>query len=220
MLIMEKQEKKTPTVEQVMEYRTWFDNLTDEAMAKISAFEREYNVFTHVYEEKGGYGVKDICGEVLIPAMFDKIACVFSDEYRNWAVPVVKDGMMALVASDGKGTLLTPLEYDNIHFYLGYYYLFKDGKEGLACVDGNILVPAEMDEVYAPFNSLVAFAKDGKYGFTMMGTGVITEPIYDEHELDESDTLVVVKDGVRGYLDENGAFTLDRDESFFNANCW
>ena len=53
MLIMEKQEKKTPTVEQVMEYRTWFDNLTDEAMAKISAFEREYNLFTHVYEEKG-----------------------------------------------------------------------------------------------------------------------------------------------------------------------
>ena len=121
---MEMQEKKTPTVEQVMEYRTWMSKLTDESMEKITAFEREYDVFTKIYEEDGHYGVKDACGEVLMPALFDDIASTFMDECRRWAVPVVNDGKMALVAPDGKGTLLIPFDYDKIHFYFGFFYLF------------------------------------------------------------------------------------------------
>lgn len=218
---MDKQVKNPPAVEQVIEFRTWLDNLDDEAiMAKANAFLQEYDLSTQIYEEDGRYGVKDICGEVLVPAMFDEITCCFDDESRYWAVPAVKDGKMALVAADGKGTLLTPFEYDAINFHFCYYYPIKDGKQGLADVSGRIFIPAEMDQVYEPFNSLVAFAKDGKYGFSMLGTDLITEPIYDDHELDESDTLVVVKDGVRGYIDEHGAFTLDRDESYFNGNWW
>ena len=213
------QEKKTSTVEQVMEYRTWTSKLTHESMAKISAFEQEYDVFTQAFEENGRYGVKDACGEVLVPAQFDDISCTFSDSYRHWAVPVVNEGKMALVASDGKGTLHTPFEYDKIHFYEGYYYLIKDDKMGLATVGGRILVPAAMDKVYEPFNDLIMFEKDGKYGFSMLGSDVLTEAIYDDYEVGDDEYLIVEKDGVRGYLDEEGHFTTESDDSFFYAGC-
>ena len=217
---MEKQVKKIPAVEQVIEFRTWLDNLDDEAiMVKANAFLQEYDLSTQIYEENGLYGVKDICGEVLVPAMFDEITCCFDDMSRHWAVPAVKDGKMALVASDGKGTLLNPFEYDAINYYFCYYYLIKDGKMGLASVGGYILVPAEMDKVYEPFNSLVAFEKDGKYGFSMLGSDVITEAIYDDYEVGDDEYLIVVKDGVRGYLDEQGHFTTESDDSFFYAGC-
>ena len=216
---MEMQEKKTPTVEQVMEYRTWMFKLTDESMEKITAFEREYDVFTKIYEEDGHYGVKDACGEVLVPALFDDIASTFMDECRRWAVPVVNDGKMALVTPDGKGTLLIPFDYDKIHFYFGFFYLIKEGKMGLADVSGRILVPAEMDKVYEPFNDLIVFAKEGKYGFSMLGSDVLTESIYDDYEVGDDEYLIVVKDGVRGFLDEEGRFTTESDDSFFYAGC-
>lgn len=216
---MEMQEKKTPSVEQVMEYRTWLSKLTDESIAKITAFEQEYNVFTQAFEENGRYGVKDACGEVLVPALFDDIASTFKDECRKWAVPVVNGGKMALVAPDGKGTLRTPFEYDKIHFYECYYYLIKDDRMGLSSVGGHILVPAKMDKVYEPFNDLIVFAKDGKYGFSMLGSDVITEAIYDDYEVGDDEYLIVVKDGVRGYLDEEGHFTTESDDRFFYAGC-
>ena len=216
---MENQEKKLPTAEQVMEYRTWMSKLTDESMSKITAFEQEYDVFTQVYEENGRYGVKDACGEVLVPAQFDDIAVTFMDECRKWAVSVVNDNKMALVAPDGKGTLLTPCEYDEIHFYQCYYYLIKDGKMGLASAGGHLLVPAEMDKVYESFNDLIAFTKDGKYGFSMLGTDIVTEAIYDEYEIDDHEYLIVQREGVEGYLDEEGRFTTESDDAFFNARC-
>lgn len=216
---MKNQEKKTPTVEQVVEYRTWMSKLTDESMEKITAFEREYDVFTKVYEEDGRYGVKDACGEVLVPALFDDIASTFMDECRRWAVPVVNGDKMGLVAPDGKGTLLIPFDYDKIHFYFGFFYLIKEGMMGLADVSGRILVPAEVDKVYEPFNDLIVFEKDDKYGFSMLGSDVLTEAIYEDYEVGDDEYLIVVKDGVRGYLDEEGRFTTESDDSFFYAGC-
>ena len=134
-------------------------------------------------------------------------------------MPVVNGGKMALVAPDGKGTLRTPFEYDKIHFYECYYYLIKDDRMGLSSVGGHILVPAKMDKVYEPFNDLIVFAKDGKYGFSMLGSKALTEAIYEDYEVGDDEYLIVVKDGVRGYLDEEGYFTTESDDSFFYAGC-
>jgi hypothetical protein len=68
-----------------------------------------------------------------------------------------------------------------------------------------------------PFNDLVSFEKDGKYGFAMMDMGVITDPVYDDSDMDSDNYLEVVKDGVKGYIDEEGNFTANKDERFFST---
>lgn len=206
-------EKKTPTATQMAEYRQWCKTAVLEAdYKKISEFNEEYEVFTQVYVEGGKKGVKDAVGEVLIPALYDDVTYTFADSFRHMAVPVVRAGKLALAASDGKGTLLTDFEYDGIRFEEGYYYLFKDKKQGLAISGGNVVIPAEMDQVYVPWNELVVFEKDGKYGFAIIGSDFISEAVYEECEIDNDEYLQVRLEGVWGYIDENGQFTTDPDE--------
>ena len=68
-------------------------------------------------------------------------------------------------------------------------------------------------------NDLVVFTKDGKNGFAMLGTGLVTEAEYEDYELTDNDYLKVFKDGQAGYIDAEGKFTEDEDEMFFNADC-
>ena len=212
-------EKKIPTVTQMKEYRQMRKTMTSQAdYDKVLAFEQEYDVFTQVYSENGKLGVKDAIGEVLVPAIFDEIAYTYSDSCRGFAVPVIKDGKMALVAPDGKGTMLTEAIYDQIRFCDCSFILYKDGKQGLATGGGLVVVPAEMDEVFLPMNGLVVFTKDGKNGFAMSGTGLITEPEYDDFEITDGEYVKVFKNGEEGYIDEEGHFTTDEDMRFFHAD--
>ena len=101
-------EKKIPTAQQMKEYRDLRGSMTTESdFEKVQAFENEYDIFTQVFTENGKMGVKDALGEVLVPAEYDEIGCTFADYCRGFAVPVVRDGKMALVSPDGKGTLKT-----------------------------------------------------------------------------------------------------------------
>ena len=214
-------EKKIPTTQQMTEYRQLRKTMTTaEEYEKVMAFEEEYDIFSQVFTEGGKKGVKDAAGEVLVPAEFDEVGCTFADFCIGFAIPVVKDGKMALVSPDGKGTLLTELVYDHICFDDCFFVLVKDGKKGLATGGGEVIIPAEMDEVYTPFNSLTAYLKDGKFGFAMIGYGLITAPVYESYDIESgTEYLQVVKDGVSGYIDESGEFTTEEDERFFHASC-
>lgn len=221
-------EKKIPTKDQLNEYRQFIANINgataqrklDKLIEKIADFESEFDIFCKEFIENGKYGVKDAVGEVLVPALFDDVTCVFSDWARTNAVPVVRDNKVAFAAADGKGTLLTDFIYDAANFSEGYYVLLKDGKYGMASPKGRIVVPAEMDEIYRPMNDLVTFKKDGKYGFAMICEGLITKPEYESYDFEDNDAecLVVTKDGVEGYIDENANFTTESDDSYFHAS--
>ena len=211
-------EKKKPTLEQIQEYRKQCKTaVTERDFDAIEAFAQEYDVFTSVYEEGGKMGVKDAAGEILVPAIFDDIAYTYSDSLRGFIVPVVKDGKMALVKPDGKGTMVSDFIYDSVQFHDGFFFLEKEGKFGLATSAGHVVVPAEQDEVFVPINDLVVFTKDGKNGFAMLGTDLITEAEYEDFELTDTDCLKVIKDGVEGYVDCEGRFTEDEDERYFTA---
>ena len=81
-------DKKTPTIEQMADYRQMYKTAVLAAdFDRIQAFESEYDVFTKVYEENGLMGVKDAAGDVLVPAMFDDVACTFTDCCRGFAIP-------------------------------------------------------------------------------------------------------------------------------------
>ena len=142
------------------------------------------------------------------------------DHFKPYAVPVLKGDKFALVAQDGKGTMLSDFEFDQIHYTPECcYILVKDGKKGLAMSDGTVVIPAQMDQVYTPFNGLASFEKDGKSGFSMVYEGITTEAVYDDCELEGDTYLEVVKDGVKGFIDSNGVFTTDEDEAHFGAFC-
>ena len=210
--------KKTATLEQIREYRKMLDNLSyDDNMDKVNSFMEEYDTMCSLFEENGCVGVKDILGEVLVPAMFDDITVVFSDVNRYFALPVIKNGKYGLVKPDGKGTMAAGCIYDNIHFEGGCHYLAKDGKQGMYDAHGNEVVPVMVDKVFEPWNDLIVFESDGKFGFAMFGSGVVTKVEYDAYEMDANEDLVVTLNGKKGYLDEAGKFTEDPDEAWFNA---
>lgn len=212
--------KKIATTEQLREYRNLTDNMKFHSdFEKINAFEDEYDVMCHTFEENGQTGVKDMLGEILVPAMFDDIPIVFSDQFRKLAIVAIKDGKYGLVKPDGKGTIILDCVYDNIHFSNWFYYVVKDGKCGLFNNCGGELLPVMADKIYEPWNDLIIYEADGKTGFSMMGSGVITEALYESYEINESEDLVVTLDGKQGYIDEDGRFTEDPDELWFTAAC-
>lgn len=183
-------EKKIPTREQLKEYRLLISSLDDcgknlpELIDKIDAFSEEFDVFTKEYVEDGKCGVKDAAGDILVPALFDHVGCFFVDWARDRAVPVTKSGKMALAAHDGKGTLLTDFAYDDIVFN-DYYYLYKDGKKGIATPQGSIVIPAVMDKVDIPVKDIVTFMKNRKQGFAVISKGLIFGPEFDSCDLSE-----------------------------------
>jgi hypothetical protein len=107
--------------------------------------------------------------------------------------------------------------YDNIHFYNCYYYVVKDGKYGLYGMGGTELLPVMADKIYEPWNDLVVYELDGKYGFSMILSEIVSEAVYEGYDVEENDDLSVILNGKKGYLDENGTFTEDPDNAWFHA---
>ena len=200
--------KKTPNAEQLKEYREYCDR------RKWKAFEEEYDVFTRLFTENGKTGMTDAAGIVLVPAIYDDIVYVMHELGRSNVVPAVLDGKMALVSQDGNGTPKTKFEYDDIYYInRGYYVLVKDGKKGFADTCGEIYLDCTMDEILPSTGYVVPFVRDGKFGFVMVDYDVYTEAEFDECMIDQEDgTIVVIKDGVTGYVDANGWFTTEKSE--------
>ena len=216
---MKMTQKKRPTIQQLNDFRTMLAAAkTDSDLEKLNRFIDEYDTFTQVYEEDGKKGVKNAAGQVLIPAEYDEIGYTFMDHLMPLAVPVVKDGKLAFVAMDGKGTMRSDFIYDDIEYTPECCYIVvKDGKKGIALHNGREVVPSEMDGVSLPFNGLGYFQKDGKYGFALIYEELLTGAFFEDFELGENEYLEVTRDGVKGYIDSEGVFTTDEDQKYFGA---
>ncbi|MGN1219451.1 MAG: WG repeat-containing protein [Candidatus Cryptobacteroides sp.] len=183
----------------------------------LMLMESEYDTFQKVFEENGMKGVKDFDGNVVVPAIFDDVVETYSASCSGNLIPVVKDGLVGLVAPDGTGKVIVGFEYDSIHF-VGYGFMcIKDEQEGLLSCSGQVIVPCEMDEIYEPLNDLIVFEKDGKRGY--LCGGVFSKDLYEEDFIDDNDMLRVCRfedrEIVCGYLDKEGCFTTDADEGWF-----
>lgn len=221
--------KRKPTLEQLLEYRSKafdFETMTDDEIMDIQFwrlhFEEEYDVMTEIYEENGKFGVKDVIGEVLVPAIYDSIEDNHNDWDRFYPVPASLNGKMALVASDGKGTPCTEFIYDSISYDEGFYFMEKDGKCGFADLNGYIYLPTVADVVYEPnpYCDVVRYEIGDKLGYVSLAAKVDTGALYDDCEFDEEEYLIVSKDGVKGYIDQSGNFTLDESRKYFCASCY
>ena len=183
------------------------------------ALHQKYAFFDQVFEENGRKGVKDVRGNIRVPALYTDYYQLFdyenpeTSELKNFPVCAYnEEDKCALVTTDGKGTPLTPFIYDSIvkDTFDNYYTTHVGHKEGMMKSDGTVIVPCEMDTIYENFNGIICIEAQGKWGLvTTWGTYVA--PVYDE--MTEKDENVYVRKGETwGYLDEEGNFIDEADE--------
>ena len=179
----------------------------------------KYSFFDEVFEENGLKGVKDIKGNIRVPAIYTDIYGLY--DYMNMYSPEMKNlpicaydqnHKCALVRPDGKGTPLTPFIYDAIvkDRFVHEFTIIQGEKKGTMNKKGNILVPCEMDDVYEYFNSIRVLEAGGKYGLTT-DWGLYIAPVYDEID-DKNDYVYVRLGDTWGYLDHSGKFIDESDD--------
>ena len=192
----------------------------DALYKEYDAIREAYDLFDQLFEKDGKVGLCNVAGKVLVPAMYKDFSETYVYRRYGYVMPVPACNFIdkyALVKCDGKGTPLCGFEYEMIKFMFGSCALYRCWKKvgnkllaGVMDCDGNMLVPCEMDVIYAVSNNIAVIEKDGKFGGITMDNFYL-EPVYDEVE-DKDGYLYVCKEGIWGYISRKGEFIDENDE--------
>jgi hypothetical protein len=112
-------------------------------------------------------------------------------------------------------------KYDEIKIYEGgrinYYLAKKNGKFGILDANGNEIAPIIMDEVHEmiDMDGCIPLVKDGKWGLVHFYNYVA--PIYDKMEIWSEEYVKVWLNGVQGWLDDEGKFTVDESKAYIGS---
>lgn len=180
-------------------------SLSSEEGKKLSSemehLRNDYNWFDVIFEENGKEGIKDVFGNILVPAMYEHFRQRYSYLYReheNIVYPARLNGKEGLVKADGTGTPITEFKYHIIVRNTGYrgFLVDYDKKAGMIDKDGKVIIPFEMDDLDSEMvNGIQIFEKRidrrRKYGFITY-YGDYIEPKFDEVVADIDCPLVRV----------------------------
>jgi hypothetical protein len=189
----------------------------DAMQERISKIRYENVWIDKEFCENGLYGVKNILGEVVIPAKFDDCVELFDMFIRPRSIAMKLGDKAVLVKTDGSGDVIEGTAYDAISIcYWGpFFRMKKNGKTGLMTCDGKVVAECELDEVYDFFNDYSVVRTGDKYGFVYCD-GRYVSPRFDDVEAIELDDWVKVKMGDEtGYVDENDNFTADEGKAYW-----
>ena len=171
-----------------------------------------------VIERNGKFGLRDTTGHLVLSPEYDSATPV-SDHHRIPRGAIVTlNGRMAFA----QRSMPIPAEdcwYDDVELFfydIPKYIVRRNGKVGLIDVYNNLLVPCEMDEISKPTQGCSLIRKGNLWGLILenediyIGKPVVVEPQFEEWDC--QDMFVVTKDGVNGYINEYGVFTLVAEE--------
>ena len=188
-------------------------------------FLNKYDWKPETFEEGGKYGLKYSYGKVLIPAILDNITL-----YSGWGsvdfdvVAGEQNGKWGFVKTDGSGDWLIHPQYDEVGFPNNMTYVKIGEKHGVIDIySAEIVIPIDCEMVFSNMgiifnNGNAIFKKDGKFGL-LNESGQLSKAIFDEVEiLGLGDTVRVRIKDKWGWVNENGEFTTDKDESSFLCN--
>lgn len=234
---MTQKSKTLPTAEIANNFVTYVANmknavehdnydLANEYIEKIETLSEEYDFFDQEFTENGRTGLKDITGQVRIPALYKAIGARYRyDHWRELPVPVINaDDKYALALADGTGKPLCDFIYDYIAFFpwTDLFTATIGDKGTLLRPDGTPHLPILIDKVYEPFNHIIMFINEGKYGLCTT-SGDYVAPIYDEMEPDNDDNVHVRLGDTWGYISGDGEFLPeplseeDQDKWWYNC---
>lgn len=172
----------------------------------INAYYFDYAFFG----EDGKVGLKDTCGNIVVPPLFDSaegIDCIY---FKDNMVVVGKDGKLWLTPRDGSGRIVNPNRgYDIVKTDWWNGYVMRAGKQGLVDLhNGCELIPSDMDWLRPSMRDFV-FSRDGKIGYFHCfpwEDRVYIEPEYDAIDLS---TQQFMKNGEWGWVLSDGTFTTE-----------
>ena len=200
-------------------------NLANEYIEKMEALCEEYDLFDQEFTENGLTGLKDITGQVRIPALYKAIGARYRyDHWRELPVPVMNgEDKYAIVNADGSGKPICDFIYDYITFcpWTDHFIVHRGSKATILRPDGTELLPTMVDTIYEPFNHIVMLENEGKYGLCTLH-GSYVAPIYDEMEPDDDDNVHVRLGDTWGYISGDGEFLPeplsdeDQDKWWYN----
>ena len=149
---------------------------------ELSQIEEQYDMMDTVYEVHGKKGVKDIKGNVRVPALYSDIAALYAyTSFRHTPVIVLndEDGKAALM--NHLGQLLTPLELDKVYKYM-------------------------------PVNGLIEIQMGDKSGLYDYCNHLYVRPIYDEIDEENGKVYVKLGERWGFVNGEDGTFIDEDDE--------
>ncbi len=156
--------------------------------------------------ENGKVGLKDSCGNNVVPPIFDSVRGIDYLFYSNCVAIVEKDGKFWFTRRDGRGIIINKNGYDSVKTDFTHAFVERDGKQGLVdMTTSKEMIPSEMDWVKQALNDFV-FGRNGKLGYLSTFFEGYTEPLYDAIDMS---THRVMKDGQWGWLFEDGEFTTE-----------
>ena len=118
-----------------------------------------------------------------------------------------------------KGTWILPAEYDSLDENYGMFFITRNGKTGIASLDGRIQVEPVYDELtWEPENSYFLAQKDGKYGIVYSDGKTRYPCIFDQAPVESRRGYVEMWQGNTPFLfipDDRQYSVWDYDDNLF-----
>lgn len=182
---------------------------------------RQFEIVVDENDTEYRLGLMTNDSELLAPCVFDDFLWMPKFELtKSSYVTARKNGKWGIIRTDGTENWILPPEYDYISFPVDSVLLVKDGKYGLYNLNYRELVlPIEQDFIYDEngrmFRRGVSFYRVGDKIGVVDFWGNVIEPIYDDVDMEGDSPIMVCKDEVWGYINDEFELTEDPEEDMF-----
>lgn len=200
-----------------LDYNTIKDEL-QKVLDERLELAQKYDWFDVVFEENGKKGLKNVKGEIVVPAIYDGFNFTCSYLYPNEYAVARKGDKVGLVECNGKGTPHSAFEFSYIKpipFLSEVHIACKEGddKHFALLVGGKEFTPYELTKYYEPCDGyMVVCNEDNKCGFLDLEQLIYVSPEFDDiYDEGEGSDITFVKDGKEGILTYDKKFISKED---------
>lgn len=169
-------------------------------------FINSYRWYPEIVYEGDKCGIVSVLGKVVLPTEFEDIKFFASAIEKQSVATAQKNGKWGLVKTY-TGESVTGFIYDymppvSANIIPG----MKNGKWWYIKNTGELFTPMEFDMIFID-NGVT----DGLE---------ISKPVFDEIDIVELDEFISgTRDGIRGYIDQEGEFTADEEKAYWIGDC-
>lgn len=173
----------------------------------------DYDWHDEEFDENGKKGLKNVKGEIVVPAIYDSFFMREPYFLKSKPVGAKLNGQAALVKRDGKGTPITEFEYLYIEpiIFTQLYAVWKkeDNKHFALMCNGKVITPYEIEDYGMACDGAVLLIANSKKGLVLFEQ---YEPIYIKPEYDDiyndgcGSEFTFIKDGAEGRTTLDGKF--------------